>query len=165
MSNLYQVVPLEKKSVIYSAEMYRKNSDDTISWFTVTTTYRSGIGYTSEDDYGAPYKGETSVRCNIETGFGCEFDDVIRCDFEFSEDVSEEEQAEIEDGYYSGYQSWLYEGDHDWQMETDEVEILGPYTVNLVDGESGKIIEEGIELEDAPKYDSNAPLEFPFPTQ
>jgi hypothetical protein len=162
MGNLYQIVPDDKKSVIYSAEMYRKNSDGTISWFTVTTTYRFGVGYTSEEDYGAPYKDEMSVRCNLETGFGCEFYDVVGCYFDFSEDLSEEEKVEIEDGYYSGYQGWIYEGDHDWELETDGVEILGPYKVNLIDEESGEVVEEDIALEDAPKYDPNATLESIF---
>ena len=163
MSNLYQVVPLEKKSVIYNAEMYRKNDDDSISWFTVSTTYRFGQGFIDVVD-GLPYKDENEVRCSLGMGWGSEFDDVISCDFEFSDDLTEDEQEEIQDSYYRGFQGWIYDGDHNWEIETDEILILAPYQVNLVDESSQKVIEENVALDDAPKYDPDANLEWVFPT-
>ena len=163
MSNLYQVVPLEKKSVIYNAEMYRKNSDDSISWFNVSTTYRSGQGFL-EDAIDLPYKGDKEVRCQLATGWGCELDDVISCSFEFSEDISEKEQEEIQDSYYEGFQGWIYDGDHDWEIEIDEVCIHAPYQINLVNGVSGDIVEESVALADAPQYDPDAKLSWVFPT-
>lgn len=164
MSNLYQVVPLEKKSVVYKAEMYRKNSDGTISRFEVSTTYRYGQGYLDSSVDSLPYKDDEVVTCNIETGFGCEFDDVIDCEFEFSEDLSEDEQATIRDSYSEGYQGWLYDGDHSWEFETSGLEILAPYQIMLVDASNGSVIQENVVLEDAPKYDPDAKLTWVFPT-
>ena len=164
MGNLYRVVPLEKKSVVYKAEMYRNNADGTLSWFNVSTTYRSGMGYLDDENDMLPFKGAAVVNCRLETGFGCEFDDVIDCEFEFSEDLSEDEQSEIENSYNEGYQGWLYDGSHTWEFEYATVEILAPYKIQLVDGASGEVIKEDVELEEAPQFDSKKSVKYPFPT-
>ena len=75
---------------------------------------------------------------------GCEFEERISVFFEFSDDISEEEQEEIREAYYEGSMGWIYDGDHEWELEDDYVVVYGPYTVELCDQE-GQIIKE-VEL-------------------
>ena len=163
MTNLYQVLPLEKKSAVFEAEMFRKNEDGTLSWFNVSTTYRFGQGFLEFEECNLPTKDARYVYCALETGWGCEFDDAIATAFEFSDDIDEEEQAEIEDAYYDGWQAWLYDSDHAWEVESDGVQILAPFKVNIVDESSCAVIQDNVELLEPVKVDKTAPG-FPFPS-
>ena len=72
---------------------------------------------------------------------GCEFDDSISVDFEFSDDLSEEDQQAIKDAYYDGGAGWIYDGEHEWQEEDSYVVVAGPYKVDFCD-ENGDVIRE-----------------------
>ena len=93
------------------------------------------------DSQGVPYIG---------------FDRKINYDF-----LSPEEQAEIraicqgdetddEDRWGEG---WIYDGDHNWEIEDDSVIIYGPLRIDLVDEYSSEVIAEdvGTYKEDDPK--------------
>ena len=146
MSKVYLIKPLEKKSIHYVAEMYRENSDGSISWFNVEDHYRWGQGFIPEDmDCNLPYEGDDTAYCNPSAGWGAELDDGVACFFEFSDDISEEEQEAIKNAFYEGGQGWLHEGDHDWQFEDDAIIVIGPFQVSLCD-EDGTVIEENVKL-------------------
>ena len=79
---------------------------------------------------------------------GCEFDDQVACWFEFSDDITEDEQEEIKKNYLEGNEDgvggagWLYDDpDHNWQEEDSYVVVLGPYKVEFCD-EDGSVIRE-----------------------
>ena len=146
MSKVYCIKPLEKKSIIYHVEMFRENADGSISWFNMDETYRWGQGFIEEDmDCNLPLEGDRVAYAKTEPGWGCEFDDSISIEFEFSEDLSEAEQEEIKEAYYEGGAGWLYDGEHDWQEEDSAVHIWGPYQVSLCE-EDGTVIEENVKL-------------------
>ncbi len=144
--NVYKITPLEKKSIYYAAEMYRKKEDGSVSWFNVEDHYRWGQGFISEDmDCNLPSSNDDIAYCDPMAGWGAELDDQVAVFFEFSEDISEEEQEEIKNAFYEGGQGWLHDGDHDWQLEDDAIVVIGPHRVDFCT-EDGVVIREHIEL-------------------
>ena len=73
---IYLIRPLEKKSIVYHVEMYRRNPDDSVSWFNIDETYRWGQGFIEEDlDCNLPWEGDHVAYARTDAGWGCEFDD------------------------------------------------------------------------------------------
>jgi len=160
MSNVYCIKPLEKKSISWRVEMFRENSDGSISWFNMEELYRWGQGFIDEDlDCNLPWKGDKLAYCKTDAGWGCEFEDSISIDWEFSDDISELEQQEIKELYYEGGAGWLFDGEHDWQTEDDYVIVLAPFSVDYSDS-NGDIITENVELKERPPLDPNAAWPF-----
>lgn len=151
----YRITPLEKKSIRIVYEMYRENNDGSISWFNVEDHYRWGVGFIEEDmDCNIEKDRTRSQYCKAEAGEyeGCDFDDQVACWFEFSDDISEEEQEEIKGNYLEGSDDglmgagWIFDGDHDWQEEDSYVIVDAPYKVELCE-ENGTVIKEILEGE------------------
>ncbi len=163
MANVYCIKPLEKKSISWRVEMYRENEDGSISWFNIEELYRWGQGFIEEDlDCNLPWKGDNSAYCKTDAGWGCEFEDSISIDWEFSDDIPELEQQEIKELYYEGGASWLFDGEHDWQVEDDYVIVLAPFSVDYA-SDNGDIITENVELKERPPLDPNAAWPFSSP--
>lgn len=160
MANVYCIKPLEKKSISWRVEMYRKNEDGSISWFNMEELYRWGQGFIEEDlDCNLPWKGDNSAHCRTDAGWGCEFEDSISIDWEFSDDIPKLEQQEIKELYYEGGAAWLFDGEHDWQIEDDYVIVLAPFSVDFA-SDNGDIIKENVELKERPPLDPNAAWPF-----
>jgi hypothetical protein len=158
MNKVYLIKPLEKKSIVYHVEMYRNNPDGTISWFNLDETYRWGQGFIEEDlDCNLPWNGDKVAYAKTDCGWGCEFDDSISVEFEFSDDINEMEQQEIKELYYEGGAGWLYDGEHDWCEEDAAVHIIAPYQVDLCDELTGDVIEENIKLKPRPNPNTSWP--------
>ena len=102
-------------------------------------------------------------------GWGCELDDLCAVYVNFSDGFTDEEKEEIEailrwesedeDGRCGT--AWLYDGDHNWEIEDDHVAVLGPIKIDLVDEDAyNETIEENV---------SPTPLtpstDWPFPTE
>jgi len=163
MSTVYLIKPLEKKSVIYHVEMFRENPNGSVSWFNLDETYRWGQGFIEADmDCNLPYEGDTIAYAKQDAGWGCEFDDSISIEFEFSDDLTEEQQEEIREAYYEGGASWMYDGEHDWQEEDAAVHIIGPFQVSLCE-DDGTVIEENVKLKPRPKPSTSWPFSESFP--
>lgn len=149
--------------------MFRENDDGSTSWFNMEELYRWGQGFIEGDmDINLPYKGASMAYCKTDAGWGCEFEDSINVDWEFSDDITEEEQEHIKRCYYDGdpndeYErggaAWLYEGEHDWQVEDDYVIVLAPFKVDLAT-DNGDIITENVELKERPQLDPNKAWPF-----
>ena len=147
---VYCIKPLEKKSVIYHVEMYRTNNDGSVSWFTIDETYRWGQGFIEEDmDVNLPYIDSPVAYTRPDVGWGCEFDDSISIEWEFSDDIPPLDQQELKELYYEGGAAWLYDGEHDWLEEDSAVHIIAPYQVDLCE-DDGRVIEENIKLKPRP---------------
>lgn len=163
MSQVYRITPLEKKSIYYIAEMFRENDDGSTSWFNVEDHYRWGQGFIDKDmDCNLPYQDDNTVYCDPTAGWGSELDDGIAQNFEFSDDITEQEQEEIKQAFYDGGQAWLHEGEHNWQFEDDAIIVLGPYKVDLCE-QDGTIVEENIKLKARPTVPGGANA-WPFAT-
>lgn len=158
MEQLYRITPLEKKSVEYFVDVYETLPDGTIRGFDVTETWRWGYGFKELDDPVTEHDAKYGVHCNPQVGWGCDLDDLCSVFVNFTDGFTDEEKAEIEailrgeqedeDGRWGT--AWLYDGDHNWQIEDDHVRVLAPFKIDLVDangyGDSA-VIEENIEPE------------------
>jgi len=146
MSRVYLIKPLEKKSVVYHVEMFRENTDGSISWFNLDDTYRWGQGFIEENmDCNLPYADGDIAYCDPNAGWGSELDDSCSCFFEFSDDISEEEQKEIKEAYYVGGARWLFDGNHNWEEEDSAIHVLAPFKVSLCE-EDGTVVIENVEI-------------------
>ena len=86
MSKVYCITPLEKKSIVYHVEMFRNNPDGTVSWFNLDETYRWGHGFIEADmDCNLPWEGDNVAYARADVGWGCEFDDSVNIEIEFSD--------------------------------------------------------------------------------
>jgi hypothetical protein len=157
MNQVYVIKPLHKKSVVYHVEMYRKNTDGTVSWFNLDETYRWGQGFIEGDlDCNLPWQDDLVAYARTDCGWGCEFDDSCSIEFEFSDDITEEEQEAIREAYYDGGAAWLFDGEHEWQEEDTAVHIIAPYQIDLCD-DDGTVIEENITLKTRPNPNTSWP--------
>lgn len=148
----YKITPLEKKSIIAHYEMYRENADGTVSWFNLEDHYRWGSGFLAEDEEcNLNNASGNQAYAKMDQGEyeGCEFDDSVACYWEFSDDITEEEQEKIKNCYCYGDDDddgrggagWLYEGNHEWQFEDEYVTVLGPYKIEFCE-EDGTVVRE-----------------------
>jgi hypothetical protein len=166
MSKVYLIKPLEKKSMIYHVEMFRENPDGTISWFNIDETYRWGQGFIESDlDCNLPWQGDPVAYARTDCGWGCEFDDSVSVEWEFSDDIEEMEQQELKELYYEGGAGWLFDGEHDWQEEDTAVHIIAPYQVSLCDEITGEVIEEDVNLKPRPDPNTSWPFSQEFPKE
>lgn len=168
MGNLYRVKPLEKKSVELFYDVYSRDENDNIRGFTITETYRWGFGFRELDDAVDEWDIEHGVNCDPTIGWGTDADDLCACWFDFDDSFSEEEKAEIEAAWEEGGAGWLYDGEHNWQVEEDSVKIYGPVQVDLVDedsyGEDG-IIEANIPIVKRQVVELRPNAAWPFPSK
>ena len=161
MTKVYRIKPLEKKSISWEVEMFRDNADGSTSWFNISDHYRWGQGFIEFDmDINLPYKDDKQVYCKNNCGWGAELDDQVACWFTYSEDISDEEKEAIESAYHEGGAGWLFDGEHEWQVEDDYLIVSAPYQVDICE-DDGTIVEENITLKARPAPPSGA---WPFPT-
>jgi len=80
----------------------------------------------------------------------------------FSDDISDEDKEAIESAYHEGGAGWLFDGEHDWQVEDDYLIIDAPYQVDLCE-EDGTVIEENIKLKTRPNPSTSWPFSEAFP--
>lgn len=151
--NYYRITPLEKKNVEYFLDVFERLPDGSIRGFDVTEVWRWGQGFREEDDYVMDYEADISrmhgVHCDPQVGGGCELDDLVAVYVNFSDGFTEEEREEIEammrgekedeEGRWGA--AWIFDGDHNWEVEDNHVRILPPLRIDLVS-------EDGIVLQD-----------------
>lgn len=162
MANLYRITPLEKKNIEYFVDVYERMPDGTIRGFEVTEVWRWGVGFRELDEpvmfYEVDPESSHGVHCRPDIGWGCELEDLISVYVNFSDEYTLEERTRIEailrgeqedeDGRWGT--AWVYDGDHNFEIEENYVRILGPVKIDLVDedgyGDSA-IVEEDIQPE------------------
>jgi len=156
MEKLYRITPLEKKSVEYFVDVFERMPDGTIRGFDVTEVWRWGQGFREEDNIPWKFEVNNGVTCNPQVGWGCDLDDLISVYVNFGDGFTDEEKTKIEailrgeeedeEGRWGT--AWLYDGDHNWEIEDDHIRIIGPLKIDLVDangyGDSA-IIQENVE--------------------
>ena len=152
MTELYRIRPQDKKSVEAFYDVYSKDANDNIRSWSVTEIYRWGQGFIPIDE-GPIYADDKSIVVDPNLGWGCELDDLCYVNFEFDESFTDEEKAEIEQAWEDGGAAWLFDGDHEWQVDYDSITILGPYIVDIIDEDQyNVVIKENIELENRPPF-------------
>jgi len=146
MTKVYCITPLEKKNVEILYEIFERKEDGTVRNWSIEELYRWGIGFRSEDSPVSEWEiKSSSIHCELDVGYGSELDDLIYVNFEFDEDFSEEEKEELTKQWYDGGASWLYDGEHDWEVDFDNLTIYGPVKIDLIDDITLEVFEEDIK--------------------
>ena len=154
-TNLYRITPVHKKSIEFVIETYELDDNDAYKrGFTATFLYRWGQGFREMDDLPWEFEVEQGVNCDPQLGWGAELDDLISVWIDFDGEFSEEEQAEItaycegelqdEEGRWG--EGWIFDGDHNWSIEMDELVIQAPVKIDIVNSDQyNVVVEENIE--------------------
>jgi hypothetical protein len=175
MEKLYRITPLEKKNIEYFVDVFERMPDNTIRGFDVTEIWRWGQGFRELDEpvmsYEIDLERAHGVHCRPNLGWGCELDDLIAVYVNFSDGYTEEEKVKIEsilrgededeEGRWGT--AWLYDGDHNIEIEDDHVRIIGPVKIDLCDTD-GTIIEEDIKVQEDQEVQATA-TNWPFTQQ
>lgn len=142
MATVYKITPLEKKNITVTYDVFEELSEGNVRGWRVEEIYRWGYGYRSLDNPVGEWESNNGIFCEFD--LGSEVDDLIAHYFEFDDGFTDEEKAEIESNWDNGGPSWLFDGDHNWQVESTEFLICGPTKIDLVDEWSNEIIEENV---------------------
>jgi hypothetical protein len=151
MAILYRIKPSDKKSVEAYYDVFSKDSEGNIRGWSVTELYRWGQGFV-EDESELPFSDDRYHSVDPTIGWGCELEDLCAVDFEFDNSFTEEEKEEIEQLWADGGAGWLYDGDHNWEVEEDTITILGPFTVDKIDEDVYNESIETVELKPRPPF-------------
>jgi hypothetical protein len=151
MAILYRIKPSDKKSVEAFYDVYSKDSEGNIRGWSVTELYRWGQGFV-EDESELPFSDDRYHSVDPTIGWGCELEDLCAVDFEFDNSFTEEEKEEIEQLWADGGAGWLYDGDHNWEVEEDTITILGPFVVDKIDEDVYNESIETVELKPRPPF-------------
>lgn len=160
MAKLYKITPLEKKSIDYRVDVYENLPDGTTRGWNVVESYRWGVGYREEDDPVYEYEKD-SVRCDPSVGPGADLDDGVATWFDYDESYTEEEIVKIEESWYNGDEEgrsgagWIFDGEHQWQVEDDTIEIAGPFRIDLIDEDTGEVLHENVQPLPPPSADDH----------
>jgi hypothetical protein len=146
MTKVYRITPLEKKNAEVFYDVYEKTADGEIRSWHVEELYRWGLGFRHEDNPVSEWEiNSKAIACDTDAGYGSELDDLINVSFDFDESFTEEEIEEIKNLWYEGGAGWLYDGEHDWEVDFDSVTIYGPVKIDLIDDITLEIFEENIQ--------------------
>jgi hypothetical protein len=159
MSILYRIKPIDKKSIGTFHDVYSKDEQGNIRSWSVTELYRWGQGFVENEDE-LPYSDDREHNVDPQIGWGCELEDLCAVDFEFDDSFTDEEKAEIEQAWEDGGAGWLYDGDHNWQVDYDSVTIYGPFKVDKIDEDVYNESIEEIELKPRPPRDKTSAWPF-----
>ena len=151
MAILYRIKPADKKSVEAYYDVYSKDEQGNIRGWSVTELYRWGQGFV-EDESELPFSDDRYHSVDPSIGWGCELEDLCAVDFEFDDSFTEEEKEEIEQLWEDGGAGWLYDGDHNWEVEEDTITILGPFVVDKIDEDVYNESIETVELKPRPPF-------------
>ena len=151
MAILYRIKPADKKSVEAYYDVYSKDEQGNIRGWSVTELYRWGQGFV-EDESELPFSDDRYHSVDPTIGWGCELEDLCAVDFEFDDSFTEEEKEEIEQLWADGGAGWLYDGDHNWEVEEDTITILGPFVVDKIDEDVYNESIETVELKQRPPF-------------
>ena len=151
MAILYRIKPADKKSVEAYYDVFSKDEQGNIRSWSVTELYRWGQGFVEDIDE-LPFSDDRYHCVDPTIGWGCELEDLCAVDFEFDESFTDKEKADIEQLWEDGGAGWLYDGDHDWEVEEDTITILGPFTVDKIDEDVYNVSIETVELKQRPPF-------------
>ena len=151
MAILYRIKPQDKKSIEAYYDVYSKDEQGNIRGWSVTELYRWGQGFV-EDESELPFSDDRYHSVDPTIGWGCELEDLCAVDFEFDDSFTEEEKEEIEQLWEDGGAGWLYDGEHDWEVEEDTITILGPFIVDKINEDVYNESIETVELKPRPPF-------------
>lgn len=150
----YVVRPTEKKSICAKYLIIETLEDGDTKWFNVDEHYRWGRGFIT-DKNNLPKATDEEVICDFDVGsISHNLDDGVATWFEFDELYDEDDQDYIRTNYNEGddeghsQTGWLFEGSHGRNFDIEECSIVvtAPFEVDLIDINTGEVIEANIKL-------------------
>jgi hypothetical protein len=151
MAILYRIKPSDKKSVEAYYDVFSKDEQGNVRGWSVTELYRWGQGFV-EDESELPFSDDRYHCVDPTIGWGCELEDLCAVDFEFDDSFTDEEKEEIEELWADGGAGWLYDGEHNWEVEEDTITISGPFVVDKIDEDVYNESIETVELKPRPPF-------------
>ena len=146
MAHIYKITPLEKKNIVLTYDVFEEGPDITLRGWKVEETYRWGAGFRSLEDAVTEWESNNNgIWCDPDVGMGAELDDLCSVNFEWDTGFTDEEKASIEMNWEDGGTSWLYDGEHNWQVESTNLLICGPVKIDLIDDTTNDVIEENVK--------------------
>lgn len=165
---LYRIKPTDKKSIEIVYEAYKERHDGSIVGWSVKELYRWGQGFVESEDE-LPYIDDRYIGTDPNVGDSAELEDHISVDFDYDEGITDEEKTYIELCWLDGDPedpdnrsnvAWLYDYS-DWQIESENITIYGPFEVDKLTYVDYNIIsEERVELKPRPPIDKNSAWPF-----
>lgn len=141
MEKLYQINPIEKKSIEYFISMYQETPEGENKTFEATFQYRWGQGFRNIEEPPTEYEIATSISCDPQLGNGTELEDLIAVEINFDGEWEEQEMETIraycegeyedKDGLYG--ESWLLAGEHEYEIEIDNINIFKPFKIKPIE--------------------------------
>jgi len=159
VETLYRITPCDKKSIEFEIETYQLDSQGAyLKGFTAQFRYRWGVGFREIDDAVFEYELRDGVHCDPTLGWGGELDDLVAVwvDFDGEWDAEEQElvrqyiEGEQQDDEGRSGEAWIFDGDHEFEIEQDFIKIYGPVKIDLVDAKGygdSAVIKENIGTE------------------
>ncbi len=151
MAHLYRITPKDKKSIQYTYFISGQSENGDERKWIVTEYYNYGQTFRHLDDPVTEGEFEQEeVDGDLELGWGNELDDLAYVTIEFLTPFTDEEKEEIETFWNEGNGDgqwglgWLIEGGSSWELVNENIAILGPFQIDLVDEDSQEVIEEDI---------------------
>ena len=153
---LYRIQPCDKKSIEFEIETYQlDNQGAYLRGFTAQFRYRWGVGFREMDNPVYEFEVRTGISCDPVLGWGSELDDLVAVWVDFDGEWETEHQAHVrqmiegeqqdEEGRYG--EAWIFDGDHEFEIESDSINIYGPVKIDIVDADGygdAAVIEENI---------------------
>jgi hypothetical protein len=144
MTKVYRITPQEKKNIEIYYDIFEEGVNGEIRNWNIRELYRWGLGFRNIDDPVSEWERNNCISCDPKIGSGAELDDLISVDFNFDEGFSDEEKQTIENNWNDGSVAWLYDGEHNWQVDYNSINIYGPVKIDLVDDVTGEVFEEDV---------------------
>lgn len=146
MTKVYRITPLEKKNIEVFYDVYEKTDNGEIRSWNIEELYRWGLGFRHEDNPVTEWEvNSRAIGCDTDAGYGSELEDLINVSFDFDESYTEEEIETIKNLWFEGGAGWLYDGDHNYEVDFDSITIYGPVKIDLIDDITLEIFEENIQ--------------------
>jgi hypothetical protein len=158
MTKLFRVTPLEKNSAQHFIDLYKKNAKGEIKGWSVTETYRWGVGFREIDDPVTEREARNKAICNSDvcsSGGGSDLRDGSTVEFEYGDSISKKERSKIEKDWHegnsdgiSGSSYILGTSEHGWEIEEESITILSPFRIDIVEADrygDMTVLEENIK--------------------
>jgi hypothetical protein len=149
----YRIRPMNANAISMKYELFRFNPNESISTLCITEIWRFGFGFIHEEmEINLDYADSDTFYAKPDEGEneGCEFEGLDNVYFVFSDNVPENEREQFKQCYFEGDDDgkggvgYIHEGEHEWEIDYQDIEIAAPVQIDFCD-EDGNVIRQ-VEL-------------------
>lgn len=154
MKKLLRITPQHKESIEMHYEVYALDSNNWPRSLKVTEQYCAGHGFIEMKDCDLDVLGSESVICQTNFKQDPQFGDNCGNIYQFGDGFTEAEKDQIVQHWRYGDENfnfgigWIKANANQWAIDDEYIEIYAPFKVDLVDGETFSVIQEGLNNND-----------------